>query len=298
MDDLDARLDALFAETPAEFAGARDALARQLRADGRRDDADRVRALRRPSRLAAEINRLVRDDAGRIGALLAAEDALGATQERIVSGTGDAAELRAAEAAEAEALGAFPGGAALHAALRFAARSATQRDALRRGRLTRDPAADQDAAGLFALGPAPSRPAPPGDPPPDELATARTARAARVAAGDDLSEKSRRAQEERLRAAIGALDDARHAEQRAGDARDAARRRADEAETTAARLADEREGLRRRVRKVEAEISSHTPVLKAATKERAEAEAAATAATRARDAAERSARRLAEDPSG
>jgi len=296
-DDLDASLDALFAREPGEFTGARDALARQLRADGRREDADRIRTLRRPSKLAAEINRLVREDAARVDALLAAEDELRAAQERIVSGTGEATELIAAETAEATALDAFPGDPALHAALRFAARSATQRDDLRRGRITQDPAGDQDAAGLFALGPAPTRPSPPRDPPPDELAKARTARAARAAAADDAGDEGRRAQEERLRAAISALDDARRAEERADETRDAARRRADEVETTAARLADEREGLRQRVKEVEAEIAAHKPTLKAAAKERSEAEAAATAATKARDAAERSARRLTEGAS-
>ncbi len=294
MDDLDASIDALFAGEPGEFTGTRDALARQLRTDGRRDEAERVKALRRPSKLAAEINRLVREDASRIDALLAAEDDLRAAQERIVSGGGDAGDLRTAETAEGAALDAFPGDAALHAALRFAARSEAQRDDLRRGRLTQDPAGDQDAAGLFALGPAPSRPAPPRNPPPDELAVARTARAARAKAADEVSDEGRRAQEEKLRAAISALDDARSAEERAGEARDAARRRADEAETTAARLADEREGLRARVKEIETEISAHKPVVKAAARERTEAEAEATAATKARDAAERAARRLTE----
>jgi hypothetical protein len=297
MDDLDSRLDALFAGPPGEFTAGRDALARQLRADGQAEDADRVRALRRPSRLAAEINHLVRDDPARIAALLAAEAELGRAQDRVVSGEDGAAALRTAESSEAAALDAFPGGPAIHAALRFAARSEAQREALTRGRLVQDPAADDRAAGLFSLGPAPPRaPSPPKDPPPDELAAARRARAARATA-DDESDDDRRAREEKVRAAITALDDARRAEQEATEARDEARRRADETETTGARLTTERDDLGARVKDVEAQIAAHKPLAKDAAKTRADAEAAAKAATKARDAAERSARRLTENAS-
>ena len=292
MDDIDARLDTLFAGAPAGFTGARDALARELRAEGRVEDAERVRALRRPSKLAAEINRLVREAPDRVEALLGAEAELAEAQGRIVAGAGDADALRRAEAAESAALDAFPGDAAIRAALRFAARSEAERDDLRRGRLTRDPAAGDEAGGPFALGPAQPRATPAREGPPvDELAEARAARAARAADRDDD------AQEERLRAAIAALEDARRAEQDALAARDRARRGADDAETAGAWLQAERERLRAEAKAADAAIAAHRPVAKAAAKARADAEAAATAATRARDAAERSARRLAEGSS-
>ena len=44
------------------FTKARDGLVKELRAAGLRSEADAVRALRRPSRLAAELNRLARED--------------------------------------------------------------------------------------------------------------------------------------------------------------------------------------------------------------------------------------------
>ena len=58
MDDLDDRLDALYAGPPGEFIATRNALAKALKADGQDEEAARVAALRRPTKLAAELNRL------------------------------------------------------------------------------------------------------------------------------------------------------------------------------------------------------------------------------------------------
>ncbi|MBJ7457176.1 MAG: hypothetical protein JHC74_14060, partial [Thermoleophilia bacterium] len=85
-DDLDGRLDALYAGPPAMFTKARDALVKELRAEGSRAEAEAVRALRRPSRLAAELNRLAREDTARLDALIAAEDLLASVQRRMVQG--------------------------------------------------------------------------------------------------------------------------------------------------------------------------------------------------------------------
>jgi hypothetical protein len=68
-----------------EFVSRRDALVKQLRADKRREDADRVKLLRKPSRMAWVLDTLVHEDSASIEQLAAA---IGAAQ----SGT----DLRAA----------------------------------------------------------------------------------------------------------------------------------------------------------------------------------------------------------
>ena len=243
MDDLDARLDALFAGPPGEFTAGRDALARQLRADGQAEDADRVRALRRPSRLAAEINHLVRDDPARIAALLAAEAELGRAQDRVVSGEDGAAALRTAESSEAAALDAFPGGPAIHAALRFAARSEAQREALTRGRLvkTRPPTTARPGSSRSARrhrGP----PSPPKDPPPTSWPRP-AGRAARATADDEATTTAARGRGEGARRRSPRSTTHAGRSREATEARDEARRRADETEATGARMTTERDDL-------------------------------------------------------
>ncbi len=179
--DLDALIDALYGGAPAQFTGARDALVRSLRAEGRVGEADQVRALRRPSKLAADINRLVREDPARAQALVAAQAGLAAAQARILSGDGDAAALRDAETVEAAAIDAFPTDPGLRAALRVAARSPRAGEDLLRGRLTHDPAPEAGTGGLFALGPA--RPRDATDAPP----TAPAGRAGRRPPGTRLA---------------------------------------------------------------------------------------------------------------
>jgi hypothetical protein len=307
MDDLDARIDALYGGPPADFTATRDALAKEMRAAGRLDEAEAVRALRRPTKLAAELNRLARDHPARTRALVESQAALAAAQDRILAGTGDAAQLREAEAAEAAALDAFPGDGGLRAALRVAARSETGREDLLRGRLSNDPAPDSgDGAGLFALGPAPPRAAAPAgtaapaDRPPDELAEARRARAARAneSTPEKEDEGARRAREEKVRAAIAALEEARSQEGEAAEARDAARRVADGAETRMGRLVAERDALRARLDEATAAVAAHKPVAREAAAALQKAETAVRAATRARDGAERAARRLTGEGSG
>ncbi len=274
MDDLDERIDALFAGPPGGFTGGRDALARELRAAGDRAGAERVRSLRRPTRLAAEINRIARERPDGLGRLLAAQDTLATAQEAVLAGTGGAGELHDAGTAEAGALADLSGDPAVRAALRAAARDGAARDALVRGRLSADPD-PHAAAGLFAAGPpgrgAPARRAAPSPSPPppavadapgggDELAAAR-ARRARQAALDEarrlvgVADGERAASaaalaaaadrtaaaRERHAAAAGALDDARTALRAAEEDEAGARRRAAEAERDEAAARDEAE---------------------------------------------------------
>ena len=80
----------LYALPPEEFTAARDATARQAKADGDPAAAKALKALRRPSAAAWLVNRLARDQAELLGQLLELGPALAAAQAG-----GQADELRA-----------------------------------------------------------------------------------------------------------------------------------------------------------------------------------------------------------
>ena len=82
--------DELYRRAPEEFTAARDAVARARRAEGDRDGAAALRALRRPSVAAWLVNRLAQDEPELLGSLLDLGPELASAQ----SG-GDAAALRA-----------------------------------------------------------------------------------------------------------------------------------------------------------------------------------------------------------
>jgi len=86
----------LFGVDPAEFVAARDALARELKASGRRDDAAAVKAMRRPSVPTWALNRVARDDAAVVSALLTSAATARSMQERAVEGNADGDALRSA----------------------------------------------------------------------------------------------------------------------------------------------------------------------------------------------------------
>ena len=67
--DLDAQLDALYAAPLSEFVGARDALSKSLGASGRKEDAARVKALKKPSAAAWAVNQLALDGSDLLAAL-------------------------------------------------------------------------------------------------------------------------------------------------------------------------------------------------------------------------------------
>jgi hypothetical protein len=81
-----------------EFIGARDALAKELRAGGDRDGAAAVKKLAKPTRAAWAVNRLVRDRPEEIAALVEAGAALEGAQEQLLDGA-DADVLRSAAVA-------------------------------------------------------------------------------------------------------------------------------------------------------------------------------------------------------
>jgi hypothetical protein len=105
MPDLDEEIDGLYGLPLEEFVAERDALAKRLRADKRRDDAAAVKALRKPSVAAWAANQALRSHPAQRQALLEAGDALREAQEDLLAGRGDAAAARAAGEAERRAVG-------------------------------------------------------------------------------------------------------------------------------------------------------------------------------------------------
>lgn len=88
---IDAQIDALFQLSPADFTAARNALAKQLKNDGRTLDAERVKALAKPPVSAWAVNQLYWQDPKAIERLLA----LGERIRRAQTGQLKNADLRA-----------------------------------------------------------------------------------------------------------------------------------------------------------------------------------------------------------
>lgn len=86
------------------FVPGRTALARELRSDGRREEASEVAALRKPSVAAWAVNQLVRTQRQAVDELFEAGDALRAAQDQVLGGRGDAGSLRTAVARQRAAV--------------------------------------------------------------------------------------------------------------------------------------------------------------------------------------------------
>jgi hypothetical protein len=84
--ELEGRIDDLYTQPPEGFTASRNELGDALRAEGRREDEKRVRALRRPSVTAWAINVAARSDRELVEELLGAGRALRAEQQRALSG--------------------------------------------------------------------------------------------------------------------------------------------------------------------------------------------------------------------
>jgi hypothetical protein len=92
---LNAEIDRLYGLPLDEFVAQRDAVAKRLRADGERDAAAAVKALRKPTAGAWALNQAVRRRSAETQALLGAGERLRAAHAGLLSG-GDRNELRAA----------------------------------------------------------------------------------------------------------------------------------------------------------------------------------------------------------
>jgi hypothetical protein len=86
------------------FVSARGDLAKALRQEGHREQAQAVGSLRKPSVAAWAVNQLVRTQRSEINALFSAGDALQIAQSQLLSGAGNGATLRAAVARERDAV--------------------------------------------------------------------------------------------------------------------------------------------------------------------------------------------------
>jgi hypothetical protein len=84
--ELEGRIADLFTQPPEGFTASRNELGDALRAEGRREDEQRVRALRRPSVMAWAINVAARSHRELVEELLEAGRALRAEQQRAISG--------------------------------------------------------------------------------------------------------------------------------------------------------------------------------------------------------------------
>jgi hypothetical protein len=89
-------VDELYGLPLDRFTPERNALARELRNAGERDEAAKVTALRKPSVAGWAVNQLVRTQRREIGELFEAGDALRAAHDAVLAGSGDGALLRAA----------------------------------------------------------------------------------------------------------------------------------------------------------------------------------------------------------
>jgi hypothetical protein len=97
-------IDGLYGLPLDEFVGARDALAKELRAAGQRDEAAAVKALKKPSVAAWAVNQALRTQGKAARELWQAGDALAAAQQAILAGKGSGADLRAANERERAAV--------------------------------------------------------------------------------------------------------------------------------------------------------------------------------------------------
>src|SRR3954451_7529140 len=97
-------VDGLYGLAPDEFVPRRDALAKRLRAEGRREEAAEVGALRKPSVAAWAANQAIRSPAKAARALWSSGDELLAAHEAIIAGKKSGDALRAATARHRAAL--------------------------------------------------------------------------------------------------------------------------------------------------------------------------------------------------
>ncbi len=97
-------LDELYRGPPEDFVAGRDKLASELRAAGDRDEAQRIKKLRRPTAAASLLNRVALGSPARLREFASAVEELASAQERMIAGEDDgAAQWRAAAARERDA---------------------------------------------------------------------------------------------------------------------------------------------------------------------------------------------------
>lgn len=232
----EAVLDELYSAPLDEFIARRTALAKQLKAEGRTDEAAEVGGAKKPSVPLWTVNQLARRNKPAVDKLLDASDAL-----RKALGTGDQDAFAAAQTAQTDSLRKLRDAArSLHgeatdamlervvSTFRTAAAEDDLRDALTAGRLTEEP----EASGFDAL--AGLSFAPGGKRTPRERTEAKPERDE-----DGRAERVRRA----TKALQEAKAEARARDREARDAERAAEKARKAAEGAAAAVADAEEAL-------------------------------------------------------
>ena len=221
--------DALYGLPLDEFTAARNELARRLRREGRREQADEVAALRKPSLSAWAVNRLARDHRADVRALLEAAEAIKEGRRDGVEQLREAVDVLVRAAREVlSAAGRPPSDTVLQeVATTLRAAAAAEPELLAAGRLTHARESSGFAEALAGVSTKPvSRRR-------DERPVVRPSvdRAAVEKARRELAELRSTARERRREAAA-----ADRQAQRAHDALDDAERRVDEAERRLAAL--------------------------------------------------------------
>ena len=293
--------DALYALPPAEFTGARDAMAKQLRpADPALAAA--VKALRRPSLAAWVVNLLVRREADQVGQVLAVGASLREAQanldgEQLRALTRQRRQLTAAMTSQARRLAAEHG-------LRVTAAVAEQVEATLTAAMLDRAAGDAVSSGLLVAPLAPTglagadleaalavpsaagrRPAalgPPGEPPaagggPTSLRAVHTR--------DDEADSARAAAREARRAAEKRVAEARAAAARADSELAEATRRVARLQAVRLQLGSEIDELSRRIADLEARAEATEEELAEAEEDHAAADRRAAGAAEEQAAA-------------
>ena len=94
--DVETVVDSLYALAPNEFVGRRNELVKGLRSDKRKDDADRVAKLAKPTAAAWALNQIARRRPDLVDALLTKGIQLRQVQDRVLGGQAEAALLLSA----------------------------------------------------------------------------------------------------------------------------------------------------------------------------------------------------------
>jgi hypothetical protein len=265
--DLDDEIDALYAGDRDDFVPARDELAKRLRKDGDREAADRVKALRKPTVAAWAGDRLARDEADDVQALLESVDELRDAQQDALGG--DPARFREASAAHREILDRLVGAAAralgdegtaatvdkVRETLQAAPVDEEALEDLARGRLTKELSGGAFDLGSFPDVPLKKRPRTKKTAPKKEQPSAPKKAAKQTPAPKPARSESSRRELRKARADLeGARKRAEAAErrhERAQTAFFAAEEKRDEARRALEDALSERDGLEATVRRLE-----------------------------------------------
>ena len=240
----DETLRDLYARPLEEFTAARDALAKQLRADGQADAAAWAKGLRKPSVAAWTVNQIAGREGSRVAELRDVAADLARLQEELVKGEADREQLQAAQQRErqlvaelvaaAEDVSPAAGAATVdkvRETLHAAALDKRVRDLIALGRLPRE----QVAVGLGPM----VASAPSGAKAPSAGKSKRTSALERKL---ERAERAERGAREKLEVATEAAADARRdlerAERQARRAAAAAEKAAGSHQAAEARVAD------------------------------------------------------------